>query len=107
MKLSIILSTKNLETNWNAFRLANLALTKGDEVRMFLLGEAVEYDKVNQEQFNLNEQVDKFLQAEKAELIACGTCMNMRHQQDSKSCPKGGIADLYSLVATSDKVLTF
>lgn len=107
MKLSIILSTKNTETNWNAFRLANLALNKGDEVNVFLLGEAVEYDKVNQEQFNIREQVGRFLQESKAKIIACETCMNIRHQQDSKSCPKGGIEDLYSLVSTSDKVLTF
>ena len=107
MKLSIILSTKNTETNWNALRLANLALTHGDEVNIFLLGEAVQYDKVNQEQFNIKEQVDRFLQTEKAQLIACGTCMNIRDLQDSKNCPKGGIKDLYSLITTSDKVLTF
>lgn len=107
MKLSIILSTKNAETNWNALRLANLALTKGDEVSVFLLGEAVEYDKVNQEQFNIKKQINMFLQTEKTQLIACGTCMNLRHQQNSKGCPKGGIEDLYSLVAASDKVLTF
>lgn len=107
MKLSIILSTKHAETNWNAFRLANFALNKGNEVSVFLLSEAVEYDKVKQEQFNIREQVDKFLQAKRAELIACGTCMNIRHQQNSKSCPKGGLEDLYSLLATSDKVLTF
>jgi len=107
MKLSIILSTKHAETNWNALRLANLALNKGDEVSVFLLGEAVEYDRVNQEQFNIKKQIDMFLQAEKAKLIACGTCMNMRHQQNSKTCPRGGIEDLYSLISASDKVLTF
>ncbi|OGG01695.1 hypothetical protein A2W14_03710 [Candidatus Gottesmanbacteria bacterium RBG_16_37_8] len=107
MKLSIILSTKNTETNWNALRLANLALTHGDEVNIFLLGEAVEYDQVNQEQFIIKEQVDRFLQTEKARLIACGTCMNIRDREDSKNCPKGGIEDLYSLITTSDKVLTF
>lgn len=107
MKLSIILSTKKAETNWNALRLANLALKKGDKISVFLLGEAVEYDRVNQEQFDIKKQIDMFLQAEKAELIAYETCMNIRHQQDSKSCPEGDIEDLYSLVATSDKVLTF
>ncbi len=107
MKLSIILTTKKIETNWNALRFANLALKKGDEVSVFLLGEAVEYDKINQEQFNIKEQVDMFLTAEKATIIACGTCMNVRHQQNSKSCPAGGIEDLYALITTSDKVLTF
>ena len=107
MKLSIILSTKNIETNWNALRLANLALKKGDKVSVFLLGEAVEYDLVNQKQFNIKEQVDMFLKGERAQIIACGTCMNIRHQQDSKSCPMGGVEDLYSFIATGDKVLTF
>ncbi len=107
MKLSIILSTKNAETNWNALRLANLALKKKDEVKIFLLGEAVEYNKGSSEKFNIKQQIDTFLSSEKAEIIACGTCMNIRHQQSSKSCPMGGIEDLYSLIATSDKVLTF
>lgn len=107
MKLSIVLSTKNIETNWNALRLANLALSKHDEVSVFLMGEAVEYDQVNKEQFDIEKQVDMFLESERAKLIACGTCMSIRHKHDSKSCLRGGIEDLYSLIATSDKVLTF
>lgn len=107
MKLAIILSTKNAETNWNALRLANLALKKGDEVSVFLLGEGVEYIKFSTDKFNIVQQIDVFLQSVKAKIIACGTCMNIRNQQSSKSCPIGGIEDLYSLVATSDKVLSF
>ncbi|MBI5452423.1 DsrE family protein [Candidatus Gottesmanbacteria bacterium] len=107
MKLSIILSTKNAETNWNALRLANLAFKKGDEVSVFLLGEAVEYDKVNQKPFNIKEQVNMLLQTGRAKLVACGTCMDIRHKESSKTCPMGGIEDLYSLIATSDKVITF
>ena len=107
MKLAIILSTKKVETNWNAFRLANLALKNGDTVSVFLLGEAVEYDQVNQEKFTIREQVEIFLQTEKATLIACGTCMTIRHKKDSETCPMGGIEDLYTLIATNDKVVTF
>jgi len=107
MKLSIILSTKNAETNWNALRLANLALKKGDEVSVFLLGEGVEYNKFSTDKFNIMQQVDNLLQSDKAKIIACGTCMDIRNQRSSKSCPIGGMEDLYSLIATSDKVLTF
>lgn len=107
MKLSIILSTKNTETNWNAFRLANIALIRGDKVSIFLLGEAIEYDRAIQEPFNLKEQVDTFLKEKKAKIIACGTCMELRHQKESATCPMGGMEDLYSLVAKSDKILTF
>lgn len=107
MKLAIILSTKNAETNWNALRLANLALKKGDEVSLFLLGEGVEYIKFSTDKFNIVQQMDVFLQSDKAKIIACGTCMNIRELHNSKSCPMGGMEDLYSLIATSDKVLTF
>ncbi len=107
MKLLIILSTKNIEINWNTLRLANLALKKGDEVKIFLLGAAVEYDKEAREKFNIKQQIDTFLLSEKAEIIACGTCMKLRQQQNTQTCPMGGLENFYSLVATSDKVLTF
>lgn len=107
MKLSIVLSTKHAETNWNALRLANLALKKGDEVSIFLVGEAVEYDIATSEKFNIREQVDTFLRSDKAKIVACGTCMKFRQQQSTECCPMGGLEDFYSLVNTSDKILTF
>src|SRR3972149_6953157 len=104
MKLTIVLSTTHAETNWNALRLANLALKKGDEVSLFLLGEAVEYEKTSNIKFNIKQQVDTFLKSDKVKIIACGTCMKLRHQQSTQTCPMGGLEDFYSLVATSDKV---
>ncbi len=107
MRLVIILSTNNAETNWNAFRLANLALSKGDIVSVFLTGEGVEYAKSTPSQFNVREQVEKFLESENAQIIACGTCMTIRKQGSSKECPEGGIEELYQLIAESDKVISF
>jgi len=107
MKLAIILSSNNAETNWNAFRLANLSLKKGDEVNVFLLGEGVEYDKLSSEKFNIKEQADTFLQSNQAKITACGTCMKLRQQKSTEACPIGGLEDLYSIVTGSDKVLTF
>ena len=107
MKLTIVLSTKHPETNWNAMRLANLALKKGNEVHLFLMGEGVEYDKDSNEKFNIKQQVDTFLKSRKGKIVACGTCMKLRNQESSEACPMGGLVDFYSLVATSDKVLTF
>lgn len=107
MKLTIVLSTTQAETNWNALRLANLALKKGDEVRIFLLGEAVEYETGSSDKYNIKEQIDTFLQSDKATIAACGTCMKLRHQESTDTCSMGGLEDFYSFVATSDKVLTF
>src|SRR3989338_10443356 len=102
MKLAIVLCSSNAETNWNAFRLANLALKKGDEVNIFLLGEGVEYDKFNSEKFNIKDQVDIFLKSNKAKITACGTCMKLRQQESTEACPMGGLEDFYSLVADCD-----
>lgn len=107
MKLAILLSTKQAETNWSAFRLANLALAKGDMVTIFLTGEGVEYEQNSSFQFNINEQVGKFLQSDRAKIVACGTCMAIRKQGGTKECPEGGIEDLYNLIAESDKIITF
>ena len=107
MKLAIILSTNNAEKNWNAFRLGNLALKKGDEVSVFLIGEGVEYEINSSDQFDVKDQVQKFLQSENAQIIACGTCLALRKQGSTKECPEGTIEDLYRLVAENDKVLTF
>jgi len=106
MKLAIILSTMSAETNWNAFRLANLALSKGDAVSVFLVGEGVEYGKNTSTQFDVAQQVQKFLESD-GKIIACLTCMTIRKQKSSRQCPAGGIDDLYHLIADSDKVLTF
>ncbi len=107
MKLTIILSSNNAETNWNAFRLANLAISKGDSVSIFLIGEGVEYEKNNSSQFNIEEQLTTFFESKTARIIACETCMKTRNQKESKQCPAGGIADLYQLVVESDKVISF
>ena len=107
MKLAIVLSSNNPETNWNAFRLANLALTKGDTVSVFLLGEGVEYGQVSSAQFNIKEQVEKFLSSDKAQIIACGTCLTLRKQGSTEECPEGNLEDWYRIISESDKVLTF
>ncbi|HEY4504478.1 hypothetical protein A3A64_04860 [Candidatus Gottesmanbacteria bacterium RIFCSPLOWO2_01_FULL_48_11] len=107
MKLGIILSTKNTETNWNAFRLANLALSKGDIVSIFLVGEGVEYGQASSSRFNIRQQVERFLQSDNAKIVACGTCMAIRKQGSTQECPEGGIEDLYRLISDNDKVVTF
>ena len=94
------------EINWNAFRLANLARSKGDAVSIFLIAEGVEYGKHTSDQFNIKKLVEKFLESG-GTIVACGTCMAIRKQKSVKECPAGGIEDLYHLIADSDKMITF
>jgi uncharacterized protein involved in oxidation of intracellular sulfur len=107
MKLGIIISQTNPETNWNALRLANFALKQGDEVKIFLIGEGVEYETGSSEKFNLQEQIAEFLKSENAKILACGTCLKSRNQEATNTCPMSNMKDLYELIQKSDKILSF
>jgi uncharacterized protein involved in oxidation of intracellular sulfur len=60
MKVLFIISTDDAETMYNAMRLANLAVKKGDEVSVFMLGKAVTFEKIPPEPFNVMEQINAF-----------------------------------------------
>ena len=60
MIMLFIISTDDAETVYNAMRLANVAVEKGDEVNVFMLGKAVLFEQINNEQFNVHEQIAKF-----------------------------------------------
>jgi len=107
MILTIILSTKQVETNWNALRLANMTINKEDEVNIFLIGEGVEYLKSSNDKFNIQKQVDTFLESGKGKIFACETCLVSRNQKGDTTCPASGMKELYFLIKESDKVITF
>jgi len=60
MKVLFIISTDDAETSYNAMRLANIAVKKGDEVSVFMLGKGVLFEKNSNEEFNVMEQVNQF-----------------------------------------------
>jgi uncharacterized protein involved in oxidation of intracellular sulfur len=60
MKILMIISTDDAETIYNAMRLANLGVKKGDEVSVFMLGKGVLFEQSSNEQFNVMEQVRQF-----------------------------------------------
>ncbi|MDP2691288.1 MAG: DsrE family protein [bacterium] len=107
MKIGIIISQSNPEAVWNAFRLANFAIKQEDDVKIFLFGEGVEYEAESSEKFNIREQVAEFLTSDKAEIMACGTCLKSHHQEVTKTCPMSTMEDLYTLIQVCDKILTF
>ena len=59
-KILFIIATNDSETIYSAMRLANVAVEKGDEVSVFMLGKGVLYEKSSTEQFNVIEQVNQF-----------------------------------------------
>ncbi|MBW1982315.1 MAG: DsrE family protein [Deltaproteobacteria bacterium] len=60
MKVLFIISTDDAETMYNALRMANVGLKKGDEVGVFMLGKAVTYESLADSEFDVIGQVNQF-----------------------------------------------
>lgn len=60
MKVLIIIRTDEGETVYNAMRLANVGVKKGDEVSVFMLGRGVLFEQCGTEQFDVMGQVNQF-----------------------------------------------
>jgi uncharacterized protein involved in oxidation of intracellular sulfur len=60
MNILFVINTDDAEIVYNAMRLANIAVEKGDEVNVFMLGKAVCFEQISSEQFDVKEQIDKF-----------------------------------------------
>ena len=106
MKIGVIISTNNAETCWNALRYANFCLGQKDEVKVFFMGKGVEYQKVSTEKFNTIEQAEKLLKSG-GKILACGTCIKSRNQENTEMCPTSTMKDMYEIIKESDKVATF
>ncbi len=60
MKVLFIITTDDAETIYNAMRLANVAVDKGDEVSVFMLGRGVLFERCSDERFDVMEQINRF-----------------------------------------------
>ena len=106
MKLGIVIHSNDAETVWNAFRLGIFSLKKSDSVKIFLLSKGVECESLNTEKFNITTEMQTFV-ASGGIILACGTCLKIRHSEGSAICPISTMEDLHVLIRESDKVLTF
>jgi sulfur relay (sulfurtransferase) complex TusBCD TusD component (DsrE family) len=106
MKIGIILSNTDPEVVWNGLRFANTAILEGEhQVKIFLLGQAVEIESIQSEKFNVKEQLGRLNQLG-GTMLACGTCIKSRQMQ-FEVCPISTMKDMLKLIEESDKVLTF
>jgi len=60
MKILFIITTDEGEAIYNAMRLANVGVEKGDEVSVFMLGKGVLFENSGSEQFDVMGQMEKF-----------------------------------------------
>ncbi|MDX5362628.1 MAG: DsrE family protein [Pseudazoarcus pumilus] len=101
------------ERAYNALRLAGaLAGREGEQVRLFLLADAVACaksgQKVPQGYYNVNLMLGKVIRA--GEVGVCGTCMDARGLTEpdlQEGARRSTLAELAEWTATADKVLVF
>ena len=106
MKLGIVITQNDAEAVFNALRFANFAVGKGDDVRVFLLGAGVDIEKIDDVRFDVRGQAETLL-GNGGRIQACGTCLKLRESGGSEVCPLSTMNDMYEIVTSSDRVVTF
>jgi sulfur relay (sulfurtransferase) complex TusBCD TusD component (DsrE family) len=106
MKIGIIIETKEFEKAWNAFRFAVTSKKQKHDVKVFLMGEAVECEGLTHEKYNVDEQLKTFISVG-GELLACGTCLKSRQLDGTGACSLSTMIDCVNMVTWADKVVTF
>ena len=107
MKLGIILESNNPEHIWNTLRLGITSLSAQHSVRIFLMNEGVEIKDIpDAEHFDISKKLEEFKKLG-GQVLACGTCLEIRHKAEDQSCPVSTMRDLVKMIEESDKVLVF
>jgi sulfur relay (sulfurtransferase) complex TusBCD TusD component (DsrE family) len=106
MKLGIVLETKELEKAWNAFRFAVAAKKSSHEVKVFLMGEAVECEGLTVSKYDVASKLKEFVDVG-GMVLACGTCLKSRRMESDVTCPISTMLDCVQMVEWADKVVTF
>ena len=106
MNYLLIVNSSETETVWNAFRFGSAALSRGHTVRAFLLGPAVEIERLGDERFDVQKLLLRFDELGGVAL-SCGTCLRLRKMDAAAVCPMSTMDDLVRLTEEADRVLTF
>jgi len=104
--IGIIIYSNDVETVYNALRLAVYSITSGDTVKIFLLGKGVELDTLVKKNSDIRMQVGLFTNVG-GEILGCGTCLKSRNITSPQVCKMSSMSDLYDLIKKSKIVLTF
>ncbi len=102
------------EHSFNGLRLADsLARHEGNEIKVFLLGDAAACAKQGQQvpkgYYNLELMLHPILRHQ-GEIGVCGTCMNARGISDAElaeGCRRSSLEELTNWTLWADKVLVF
>jgi len=60
MNVLVIIYSDDSESIYNAMRLANIGVEKGDEVSVFMLGKGVTFEQIDSAEFDVMGQINQF-----------------------------------------------
>ena len=102
------------ERTYNGLRLAmNLQKTKGNQVSVFLMGDAASASKAGQQTPNGFYNIERMVKgviSKGGEVLICGTCMDARGIKESEiveGSRRSTMDELGQITAKADKVLVF
>lgn len=104
--IGIVLYSNDVETVYNAIRLAAYSQEWDNKVQIFLLGKGVELERLMKGNADIKQKVDEFIDLGGV-IMGCQTCFKSREIDGSKICKMSCIQDLYDLVKKNQIVLTF
>ena len=104
--LGLVIYSDDIETVWNALRIANFSKKQGDTVNIFLLGKGVELENLIKESKEIDEELELFLK-DGSSIMGCGTCLKSRNNNEPQTCKLSSLKDLYELIRENEIVLTF
>ena len=101
------------EGPYNALRLADALLGRGEWVDLFFIGDGVHAARAGQDPSGASDSVEGHVRAvldRGAEVTLCGTCCRSRGLADAdvvEGARVGTVRDLADLVVGADRVVTF
>lgn len=106
MRYLVVINGGEPETIWNGLRFGSAALSRGHEVSVFLLGQAVEIERFEDPRFDIQKLLLRFDELGGV-VLSCGTCLRIRKMDAAPLCPMSTMDDLVRLTEEADRVVTF
>jgi len=106
MKLGIILTTKDYEMIWNALRVATEAKNRNHEVRVFLMGAAVDLENLTHNKFDVKTQISAFINAG-GNFIVRGEIPSNIETKQTENVIHSSMNKCVDLIEWADKVVCF
>lgn len=106
MKYLLVINTADAETVWNALRFGSAARSREHEVSAFLMGPAVEIESIEDDRFDVQAALERFV-GQGGSALSCGTCLKSRQMGAAEACPISTMDDLVRLSEEADRLLSF